>query len=93
MNNFDERQRKEIEFSILYLNEFEHGTDGHNAKVIIAKMAGLLDRREVVLREALKTIAKLTPFPTGQGEALDTAINKTADYADEVRAKIKDVLE
>ena len=44
LNQFDERQRKEIEFSILYLNQFEHGTDGHNAKVIIAKMAALLDK-------------------------------------------------
>lgn len=49
MNNFDERQQKEIEFSILYLNEFEHGTDGHNAKVIIAKMAGLLNKVQAAL--------------------------------------------
>jgi len=46
LNNFDERQRKEIEFSILYLNQFEHGTDGHNAKVIIAKMASILNTLE-----------------------------------------------
>ncbi len=46
LNNFDERQQKEIEFSILYLNQFEHGTDGHNAKVIIAKMAGMLNEIE-----------------------------------------------
>ena len=46
LNNFDERQRKEIEFSILYLNQFEHGTDGHNAKVIIAKMASILNALE-----------------------------------------------
>ncbi len=44
LNNFDERQQKEIEFSILYLNQFEHGTDGHNAKVIIAKMADMLNK-------------------------------------------------
>jgi len=44
LNNFDERQRKEIEFSIVYLNQFEHGTDGHNAKVIIAKMADMLNK-------------------------------------------------
>ena len=49
LNQFDERQRKEIEFSILYLNQFEHGTDGHKAKVIIAKMAALLDKLEVAL--------------------------------------------
>ena len=49
LNQFDERQQKEIEFSILYLNQFEHGTDGHNAKVIIAKMAALLNKVQVVL--------------------------------------------
>lgn len=51
LNNFDERQQREIEFSILYADKFSHGTDGHNAKLIIAQMAkrldilsGLLDR-------------------------------------------------
>jgi len=46
LNSFNERQRKEIEFSIVYLNQFEHGTDGHNAKVIIAKMASILNTLE-----------------------------------------------
>jgi hypothetical protein len=41
---FDERQRKEIEFSRLYAGQFAHGTDGHNSKLIIAKLAGLLDQ-------------------------------------------------
>lgn len=40
---FDDRQQKEIEFAKLYANNYAHGTDGHNAKIIIAKMAGLLD--------------------------------------------------
>lgn len=39
----DERQLKEIEFDIIYVNQFEHGTDGHNARQIIARMAELLD--------------------------------------------------
>lgn len=47
---FDERQQKEIKFSQVYVNEFEHGTDGHNAKVIIAKMSALLDKIEVTLK-------------------------------------------
>jgi len=55
LNNFDERQRKEIEFSILYLNQFEHGTDGHNAKLIIAKMASLLDELETELESMENT--------------------------------------
>lgn len=49
LEQFDERQQKEIRFSQVYVNEFEHGTDGHNAKVIIAKMAALLDKIEVAL--------------------------------------------
>jgi len=40
---FDERQRKEIEFARLYGRQFCHGTDGHNAKLIISKMADMLD--------------------------------------------------
>ncbi len=40
---FDERQCKEIRFDRLYANEYSHGTDGHNARLIIAKMADLLD--------------------------------------------------
>lgn len=43
LNNFDERQQKEIEFCRLYAQDFGHGTDGHNAKLIIARMATLLD--------------------------------------------------
>ncbi len=41
---FDERQQKEIEFSELYASKFCHGTDGHNAKLIIAHLAMLLDQ-------------------------------------------------
>lgn len=44
MERFDERQRKEIEFSKLYAERFRHGTDGHNAKLIIAEMAEMLDK-------------------------------------------------
>ena len=39
----DERQLKEINFDIIYAADFSHGTDGHNARLIIAKMAELLD--------------------------------------------------
>jgi hypothetical protein len=41
---FDERQQKEIALSRLYAKDFHHGTDGHNAKMIIALLADLLDR-------------------------------------------------
>lgn len=47
--DFDERQLDEIRFSKVYLKDFNHGTDGHNAKIIIAKMAGKLDTIELFL--------------------------------------------
>lgn len=43
-----------------------------------------------VLKEALKCIAQLTPFPVDKSESiLNDAINKTADYADSVREQIQ----
>lgn len=47
--HFDERQKNEIVFSQVYAREFSHGTDGHNAKLIIAKMAEILNEIESVL--------------------------------------------
>jgi hypothetical protein len=41
--NFSDRQVKEIKFSQFYASEFDHGTDGHNSKVIIARLASLLN--------------------------------------------------
>lgn len=41
---FDARQQKEIDFARLYARQYAHGTDGHNAKMIIAKLADLLDK-------------------------------------------------
>lgn len=41
--HFDERQRKEISFCLLYADDFAHGTDGHNIRLIVAKLARLLD--------------------------------------------------
>lgn len=41
--HFDERQRKEIAFCLVYADDFAHGTDGHNIRLIVAKMAKLLD--------------------------------------------------
>ena len=46
LDEFDERQQKEIRFSRLYAQDFAHGTEGHNAKLIIAKMASLLDQAD-----------------------------------------------
>ena len=41
-SNFDDRQNKEIDFCLLYRNEFNHGTDGHILRTIIADMATIL---------------------------------------------------
>ena len=41
--HFDDRQHKEIDYCILYAKDYAHGTDGHNMRLIIAKMAELLD--------------------------------------------------
>jgi len=40
---FTERELQEIEFSRLYQRDFSHGTDGHNSKIIIAKMVAILE--------------------------------------------------
>jgi exodeoxyribonuclease X-like protein len=39
----DERQQKEVAFSELYASEFKHGTTSHNAYLLIARLALLLD--------------------------------------------------
>jgi hypothetical protein len=44
LNNFDERQQKEIKLCRLYAEKFAHGTDGHNSKMIIAKMTEMLEK-------------------------------------------------
>ena len=41
--HFTERELKEIEFCRLYQLHFAHGTDGHNIRLIVAKMVALLD--------------------------------------------------
>jgi hypothetical protein len=44
---FTDRELKEIEFAYVYASEFAHGTDGHNAKVIIAKMQAILEANAI----------------------------------------------
>lgn len=39
----DDRQQKQVEWSKLYEMDYHHGDDGHNAKLLIAKMADMLD--------------------------------------------------
>jgi len=50
LDNFDDRQQKEIGLAHEYVNNYNHGTTGHNALVIIAKMANLLAEQDSQLR-------------------------------------------
>ena len=36
---FDERELKEIKLSLIYADQFAHGTAGHNRLMLIAKLA------------------------------------------------------
>ena len=46
--HFDNRQLKEIAYCQVYATkDFRHGTDGHNTKLIIAKLIELLETVEV----------------------------------------------
>lgn len=58
---FTVRERKEIAFDHLYARTFNHGTDGHNMRIIIAKFAELLDGT-VALHGTSDAIAPLTAF-------------------------------
>ena len=40
------RQRPEITLDCIYADQYHHGTDGHNSRMIIAKFAGILDALE-----------------------------------------------
>lgn len=42
-DDLTERELKEIVFCRLYAEKFSHGTDGHNIRLIVAKLAKLLD--------------------------------------------------
>lgn len=46
VEEFDDRQRKEISLARLYERDYHHGTNGHNDLMIIAKMAGILNAFE-----------------------------------------------
>ena len=44
---FTERELKEITFAQVYTEHYNHGTDGHNAKVIIAKLVAILEANHI----------------------------------------------
>jgi hypothetical protein len=49
---FDDRQQKEIALAEIYARDFAHGTTGHNALLVIAKMAAMLDKLDARVRKA-----------------------------------------
>ena len=49
-HGFSERDLKEIAFSRLYTQDFNHGTIGHNDMLIIARLADLLEATEPLTR-------------------------------------------
>lgn len=44
--HFNERELKEIEYNVVYQRDFSHGTDGHNIRLIVAKMVTILNLRD-----------------------------------------------
>lgn len=50
-SEFDKRQLKEIEFCKVYKKDFNHGTQGHNTRVIVADLAEIVENME---REMLR---------------------------------------
>lgn len=71
----DERQQKEVAFSELYATEFKHGTANHNAYLLIARLALLLD---------VAAGTKELPRPPEGGELLITF----GKYRDKTLAQI-----
>jgi hypothetical protein len=55
---FDARQQKEIAFAEVYARDFAHGTEGHNARLIIAKMAALLDGHDLFGPDMIEALAE-----------------------------------
>ncbi|MHC4395620.1 MAG: hypothetical protein ACYS1A_08185 [Planctomycetota bacterium] len=53
-DKFDARELSEIEFCRIYVNKFNHGTDGHLVKTIVAKLALLMDDVEITTDKANK---------------------------------------
>jgi len=51
MQQLDERQVNEVRFDRLYVSNFNHGTDGHNARLIISKLADMLDVQQSLFHQ------------------------------------------
>jgi len=54
-SHFTERELKEIEYCQVYQRDFRHGTDGHNIRLIVAKLVNILDEGVVPSGEQPET--------------------------------------
>ncbi len=53
-DQLDPRQRSEVEYCRIYAEQFAHGTDGHNMRLLISQLALLLDDAHKQLRDLKK---------------------------------------
>lgn len=64
--HFTERELKEIEYCKIYQRDFAHGTDGHNIRMIVAKLTQLLEGNllvtEIVQPDSTKPLRKPAAF-------------------------------
>lgn len=40
---FDARQQAEINFNVIYARQFKHGTNGHNERLVMARLYDLVN--------------------------------------------------
>src|SRR5690242_6214769 len=68
----DERQRKEVSFARDYSINFNHGTDGHNRLLLIAKLADMVDILDSTNENILRLLdwANSIDDPTRKGDWL-----------------------
>lgn len=55
-NEFTERELMEIKFALMYVEEFLHGTDGHNRLMLIAKLAATSHNEQVKILAQEQTL-------------------------------------
>ena len=79
---------------VTHLNEMGPQWEADTRSAIQRRNAAVKRLREqhdallAACKAALQCIARLTPFPVGD-PLVDAAVNKSADYADEVRAQLR----
>lgn len=50
-NVLDKREKSEVDFNRVYASQYAHGTDGHNIRLLVAKLARMLDFVDWVVHE------------------------------------------